>query len=65
MKQVLRQRGIPFVAAEVDEAIKAFTVRQLQAPTYKFQGKIAAPRGLYLRFFADLIDFTELLFYEW
>ena len=58
VKQVLRQRGIPFVAAEVDEAIKALTVRQVQAPTYKFQGKIAAPNGLYSRFFADLIDFT-------
>ena len=57
LKRVLADRGIPFNNREVDRLVRGETTRQVQAPTYKFDGKIAASR-LYSRFFADLIDFT-------
>merc|ERR1712155_163237 len=56
-KQVLSARGIPFNASEVDRLVRGETTRQVQAPTYKFDGKIASS-DLNSRWFADLIDFT-------
>ena len=57
LKRVLNQRGIPFTSSEVDRLVRGETTRQVQAPRYKFDGKIAAS-DLKNRWFADLIDFT-------
>ena len=57
LKRVLAERGIPFNASEVDRLVRKETTRQVQAPHYKFNGKIAASR-LHSRWFADLIDFS-------
>ena len=57
LKRVLADRGIPFNNREVDSLVRGETTRQVQAPTYKFDGKIAAA-DLNSRWFADLIDFT-------
>ena len=57
LKRVLTARGIPFDASEVDRLVQRETTRQVQAPRYKFNGKIAASR-LHSRWFADLIDFS-------
>ena len=57
LKRVLTARGIPFNASEVDRLVQKETTRQVQAPRYKFNGKIAASR-LHSRWFADLIDFS-------
>ena len=58
LMRVLNQRGIPFNASEVDRLVRGETTRQVQAPPYKFDGKIAASR-LHSRWFADLIDFSS------
>ena len=42
LKQVLRQRGIPFDAATVKAVVSRSTEKQLQAPAYRYQGKITA-----------------------
>ena len=57
LKRVLAARGIPCAAHEVDRLVRGETTRQVQAPRYKFDGKIAAS-DLNSRWFADLIDFT-------
>ena len=57
LKQALRRRGIPFTNQEVENLVKGDVVRQVQAPPYKFTGKIAS-QNLNARLFADLIDFT-------
>ena len=57
LKRVLTARGIPFNASEVDRLVRGETTRQVQAPTYRCDGKIAAA-DLNSRWFADLIDFT-------
>ena len=57
LKRVLTARGIPFNTSEVDRLVRKETTRQVQAPRYKFNGKIAASR-LHSRWFADLIDFS-------
>ena len=57
LKQALRNRGIPFDNKEVDALVRDEAVRQVQAPKYRFTGKIAA-KDLNERLFADLIDFT-------
>ena len=57
LKRVLAARGIPFNNQEVDRLVRGETTRQVQAPTYKFEGKIASS-DLNSRWFADLIDFT-------
>ena len=54
---MLTDRGIPFNASEVDRIVRGETTRHVQAPTYKFDGKIAAV-DLNSRWFADLIDFA-------
>ena len=60
LKRALTARGIPFNASEVDRLVQGETTRQVQAPRYKFDGKIAASR-LHARWFADLIDFPPPL----
>ena len=57
LRRVLTARGIPFNRSEVDRLVRKETTRQVQAPRYKFNGKIAASR-LHSRWFADLIDFS-------
>ena len=57
LKRVLRQRGIPFEAAEVDALVASDVTRQVQRSKYDFKGKIAS-NGLNHRWFCDLIDFT-------
>ena len=57
LKRVLAARGIPFNANEVDRLVRGETTRQVQAPTYKFDGNIAAA-DLNSRWFAGLNDFT-------
>ena len=57
LKRVLDSRGIPYERGEIEKLVKGETVRQVQAPTYGFDGKIAA-HGLHDRWFCDLIDFT-------
>ena len=57
LKRVLADRGIPFNESEVDRIARGETARPVPAPTYKFDGKIAAA-DLNHRWFADLIDFT-------
>ena len=57
LKRVWTARGIPFNASEVDRLVQKETTRQVQAPRYNFDGKIAASR-LHSRWFADLIDFS-------
>ena len=42
LKRVLKQRGIPFNASEVDRGAFGETTCQGQAPRFKFDGKIAA-----------------------
>ena len=57
LKRVLAARGIPFNANEVDRLVRGETTRQVQAPRYKFDGKIASSH-LHSRWFADLVDFS-------
>ena len=57
LKRVLAARGIPFNANEVDRLVRGETTRQVQAPRYKFDGKVASSH-LHSRWFADLVDFS-------
>jgi len=55
--RVLQSRGSKASRKEVDDFVRTQSERQVQAPPYKFQGKIAA-HELNDRWFVDLIDFT-------
>ena len=57
LKKVLDSRGIAYDRKEVEKLVRREAVRQVQAPAYKFDGKIAA-HGINDRWFCDLIDFT-------
>ena len=57
LRRVLEQRGIPYNKKNLECLVKRQAVRQVQAPPYKYDGKIAS-QGLNQRWFADLIDFT-------
>ena len=57
LKKVLDSRGIAYEKKEIEKLVRREAVRQVQAPAYKFDGKIAA-RGINDRWFCDLIDFT-------
>ena len=57
LKRALIRRNIEFDTKEVDALVKGETVRQVQAPTYRYTGKIVSP-SLNDLLFADLIDFT-------
>ena len=53
----LRAEGHAVTKKTVDTFVAKQSVRQVQAPRYKFDGKIAAD-GINDRWFCDLIDFT-------
>ena len=57
LRRVLDRRGIPYNKQSLQRLVKRQAVRQVQAPTYKYDGKIAAG-GIGDRWFVDLIDFT-------
>ena len=57
LRRVLDRRGIPYNKQSLDRLVKRQSVRQVQAPTYKYDGKIAAG-DIGDRWFVDLIDFT-------
>ena len=57
LKKVLDNRGIAYDRKEVEKLVRREAVRQVQAPAYKFDGKIAA-HGMHDRWFCDLVDFT-------
>ena len=58
LKRALTAREIPFDANEVDHLVRGGEVRQVQAPRYKFNGKIATT-DLNSQWCVDLIDFTQ------
>ena len=57
LKKVLDSRGIAYDRKEIEKLVRREAVRQVQAPAYKFDGKIAA-HGINDRWFCDLVDFT-------
>ena len=57
LRRVLDSRGIEYDRKDVEKLVRREAVRQVQAPAYKFDGKIAA-HGINDRWFCDLIDFT-------
>ena len=57
LKKVLDSRGIAYDRKDVEKLVRREAVRQVQAPTYKFDGKIAA-HDINDRWFCDLVDFT-------
>ena len=57
LRRVLDRRGIAYNKQSLDRLVKRQAVRQAQAPTYKYDGKIAAG-DIGDRWFVDLIDFT-------
>ena len=58
LRRVRDRRKIPFNKKNLERLVKSETVRQVQAPTYKFVGEIPS-QHLNDRWFADLIDFTS------
>ena len=59
LRRVLESRGIAYDRKDVEKLVRREAVRQVQAPAYKFDGKIAA-HGINDRWFCDLIDFQQL-----
>ena len=57
LKATLDRRNIPYNQKDVEKLVRSEATRQVQAPAYKFQGKIPS-HDLNARWFADLIDFT-------
>jgi len=57
LRRVLESRGIAYDRKDVEKLVRREAVRQVQAPVYTFDGKIAA-HGIDDRWFCDLIDFT-------
>ena len=57
LKRVLDARNVPYNTGELERLVRGESTRQVQAPRYKFDGKIAAA-DLNSRWFADLIDFS-------
>jgi hypothetical protein len=57
LRKVLDSRGIAYDRRELEKLVRSEAVRQVQAPAYKFDGKIAA-HGINDRWFCDLVDFT-------
>ena len=57
LRRVLDSRGIAYDRKDVEKLVRREAVRQVQAPAYKFDGKIAA-HGINDKWFCDLIDFT-------
>ena len=57
LKAALDRRNIPYNQKDVEKLVRSEATRQVQAPAYKFQGKIPS-HDLNARWFADLIDFS-------
>ena len=57
LRRTLDKRNIPYNKKNLERLVKREAVRQVQAPTYKFDGK-SPSQFLNDRWFADLIDFT-------
>ena len=57
LKRVLDSRGIAYDKKDIENLVRREAVRQVQAPKYKFDGKISA-LDVNHRWFCDLIDFT-------
>ena len=57
LRRVLDNRGIAYDRKDVEKLVRREAVRQVQAPAYKFEGKIAA-HGTHDKWFCDLVDFT-------
>ena len=57
LRRVLDSRGIAYDRKDVEKLVRREAVRQVQAPAYKFDGKLAA-HGINDRWFCDLVDFT-------
>ena len=57
LRRVLDSRGIAYDRKDVEKLVRREAVRQVQAPAYKLNGKIAA-HGINDKWFCDLIDFT-------
>ena len=57
LRRVLDNRGIAYDRKDLEKLVEREAVRQVQAPAYKFDGKIAA-HGMHDRWFCDLVDFT-------
>ena len=57
LRRVLDQRQIPYNKQSLERLVKSQPIRQVQAPGYRYDGKIAS-NGLDDRWFVDLIDFT-------
>ena len=57
LRRVLDKRGIAYNKKSLERLVKREATRQVQAPGYRYDGKIASA-GIGDRWFADLIDFT-------
>ena len=57
LRRVLDRRGIAYNKQSLDRLVKRQAIRQVQAPTYKYDGKIAAG-DIGDSWFVDLFDFT-------
>ena len=57
LRGVLDKRKTPYNLKDLERLVKRETARQVQAPVYKYDGKIAS-KELNDRWFADLICFT-------
>jgi hypothetical protein len=57
LRRVLDSRDIAYDRKDVEKLVRREAVRQVQAPAYKFDGKIAA-HGINDKWFCDLVDFT-------
>jgi len=57
LRRVLDKRGIPYNKKSLESMVKREATRQVQAPGYRYNGKIASA-DIGDRWFADLIDFS-------
>ena len=57
LRRVLDKRGIAYNKQSLERLVKREATRQVQAPGYRYDGKIDSA-GIGDRWFADLIDFT-------
>ena len=57
LRRVLDSRGIAYDRKDVEKLVRREAVRQVQAPSYKFNGRIAA-HGINDKWFCDLTNFT-------
>ena len=57
LRKVLDSRGIAYDRKEIKKLVRREAVRQVQAPAYKSDGRIAA-HDINDMWFCDLVDFT-------